>query len=59
MVLIFLVMILIWVSTANYLTKRPILARGISAYGHRITPIVLVLLGLFIIYENETLGLLK
>lgn len=56
---IFLVMVLIWLTVAKYLTTHPILTKLLSKYGHIITPIVLCLLGLFILRENGSFNLLK
>jgi cadmium resistance protein CadD (predicted permease) len=59
MIVIFLAMVLIWLTTAKYLTTHPMLTKVISKYGHIITPVVLILLGLFILTENGSLDLLK
>ena len=58
MIILFLVMTMIWLTTAKYLTTHPLLAKAISRYGHIITPIVLCLLGLFILKENGSFDLL-
>jgi cadmium resistance transport/sequestration family protein len=55
---IFLVMIFVWVSIAKYLTSHPLLAGAISKYGHIVTPIVLCLLGIFILKESGSFALL-
>lgn len=59
MVAIFLMMTFVWLTIAKYLTTHPVMAKTISKYGHIITPIVLCLLGLFILRENGTFELLK
>jgi len=59
MIAIFMAMVLIWLATAKYLTTHPILIKGISKYGNIITPVVLCLLGLFILKENGSLDLFK
>ena len=51
MIGIFLVMTLIWCAVARYLTTHPLMANAIGKYGKRITPVVLILLGLYILYE--------
>jgi cadmium resistance transport/sequestration family protein len=56
---IFLGMVFIWLTAARYLTKHPLVAKTIARYGHIITPIVLCLLGLFILKENGSFDLLK
>ena len=58
MISLFLIMTSIWLITAKYLTTHPLMARAISKYGHIITPIVLFLLGLFILKENGSFNLL-
>jgi len=58
MIILFLIMTMIWLTTAKYLTTHPLLAKTISKYGHIITPIVLCLLGLFILKENGSFVLL-
>jgi len=58
MVTIFLVMTLLWCLVAKYLTKHPVVAKVVDRYGHSITPFVLVLLGIYILYESGTLGLI-
>lgn len=57
MVTVFLVMTFLWCLSAKYLTKHSYVAKAIDKYGHFITPFVLVLLGLYILYESETLKL--
>jgi cadmium resistance protein CadD (predicted permease) len=59
MVTVFLVMTFFWCMTAKYFVKHPYVARAVGKYGHMVTPFVLVLLGLFILYENGTLELLS
>jgi cadmium resistance protein CadD (predicted permease) len=57
MVIIFLAMTVLWCMIAKYFVKHPYVASVVEKYGHIITPFVLVLLGIFILYENGTLGL--
>lgn len=59
MVSLFLVMVFIWLSAARYLTTHPWMAKAIAKYGHIITPVVLCLLGLYILKENGSFGLLN
>lgn len=58
MVIIFLAMTVLWCMIAKYFVKHPYVASVVEKYGHRITPFVLMLLGIFILYENGTFGLL-
>jgi cadmium resistance transport/sequestration family protein len=58
MVSVFLVMTFLWCLTAKYFTKHPYVSKAVDKYGHFVTPFVLVLLGIYILYESETFGLL-
>jgi cadmium resistance protein CadD (predicted permease) len=57
MVTIFLVMTFLWCMIAKYLTKHPFVAKSVDKYGHLVTPFVLVLLGLYILYASGTVFL--
>jgi cadmium resistance protein CadD (predicted permease) len=57
MISIFFVMTAIWCLLAKYFTKHPLIAKGIDKYGHVLTPFVLIFLGIYILYESGTLGL--
>jgi cadmium resistance transport/sequestration family protein len=59
MVVIFLLMTMIWCLIAKYLTTHPYIARTIDKYGHMVTPLVLIALGIFILYESGSLGLVS
>jgi cadmium resistance transport/sequestration family protein len=59
MVSIFLLMVFLWLTFAKYLTTHPRVARALERYGHIITPIVLVLLGLFILRENGSFSFIR
>jgi cadmium resistance transport/sequestration family protein len=59
MVVIFLVMVAIWCLAGNYLSRHKLIANLIGKYGIVITPVVLILLGLYILYESGTAGLIK
>jgi cadmium resistance transport/sequestration family protein len=43
---------------AKYLSRHPFVAKSLDRYSHVVMPIVLLFLGVFIIYENESLSLL-
>ncbi len=58
MIVLFLGMVMIWLTTAKYLTTHPLLAKTIARYGHVITPVVLCALGLFILKENGSFTLI-
>jgi cadmium resistance protein CadD (predicted permease) len=54
MILIFLLLILPWCFIAMYLVKHPAVAKAIDKYGDIITPILFILLGLYILFESGT-----
>ena len=58
MVVIFLLMTFVWCVAAKYMVKHPYVAKKVQKYGHIVTPFVLILLGLYILYENGTHELL-
>lgn len=59
MILIFLLMTAFWCFIGISLSKHPAVAKGVSRYGHVITPVVLILLGIYILYESGTFHLLR
>lgn len=59
MVGIFFAMVVVWCWIARFLAKRPVIERAVDRYGHWVTPFVLILLGIFILYESGSFGLLS
>jgi cadmium resistance protein CadD (predicted permease) len=57
MISIFFVMTGAWCLLAKYFTKHPLIAKAIDKYGHVLTPFVLILLGVYILYESGAVGL--
>jgi cadmium resistance transport/sequestration family protein len=57
-VAVFLFMTSIWCIVSRYLATRPALETLIGQYGHAIMPFVLVLLGIFILYESNSFELI-
>ena len=57
MIGIFIGMTLVWCLLAKYLTRHPLVSRTVDRYGHMITPFVLILLGIYILYESGSFGL--
>jgi len=57
-IVIFFVMVAIWCLVAGYLSHHPIVAKNIEKYGHLITPVILILLGIYILYESGTFYLI-
>lgn len=58
MIFIFLIMIAVWCWIGKTLTRHPAVARIIGKYGHVVTPIVLILLGVFILYQSGSFALI-
>jgi cadmium resistance protein CadD (predicted permease) len=58
MTIVFLVMTAVWCALAKYVTQHPLLKNSLNRYGHIVTPFVLILLGLYILYESGTFHLL-
>ena len=58
-VTIFLLMLAWWCSIARYLSSHPIAAKAINRYGHIAGPIILILLGVFILVENGSFELIR
>ena len=58
MICIFLVMVALWCLIGKYLTKHPAIAKAINKYEHIITPAVLILLGIYILYESGSFTLI-
>ena len=52
MIFIFLIMIGVWCVGGIYLCRYPRVANAINKYGYIITPVVLIVLGFYIVYEN-------
>lgn len=58
MIAIFLIMTLLWCAVARYLTTHPLLAGTIEKYGKKVMPVVLILLGVYILYESGSFRLI-
>ncbi len=58
MIVIFLIMVAVWCLAAWYLSRHFAIAKVINKYGHIITPIVLILLGIYILYESGSFKLM-
>lgn len=56
---VFAVMTLVWLSISHVLTNHRMLGAPIRRYGHRLVPFVLIALGVLILYEAGTFGLLR
>jgi cadmium resistance transport/sequestration family protein len=58
LVIVFMVMTYLWCLAGQYLASRPVVAKQLERFGHIIMPVVLFLLGLFILIESGTFELL-
>ena len=58
MILIFLIMVAIWCLAAMYISKYPFVGKVIKRFGHIIAPIVLIILGIYILYDSGSFKLL-
>lgn len=58
MMVVFVIMTGVWCLAGWYLSQRPLMAKAIERYGHFIMPVVLLLLGIFILIESDALTLL-
>lgn len=59
LVIVFAIMTVVWCVVAKYLAQRPLIARQLDRYGHIAMPIVLFLLGVFILFESGTTTLVS
>ncbi|HEX6224848.1 MAG TPA: cadmium resistance transporter [Chryseolinea sp.] len=58
MTVIFLLMTGLWCLLARYISSHPFASKRIEKYGHLVTPFVFILLGIYIMYQSNTLDLL-
>jgi cadmium resistance protein CadD (predicted permease) len=57
--LIFVVMTAVWCVLAHAMVNHPKLGLPIRRYGHRVAPVVLIGLGVLILYQAGSFGLLR
>jgi cadmium resistance protein CadD (predicted permease) len=55
---IFYLMLGIWCASARYLIAHPRIAKFVTNYGHKITPWVFILLGIYILIDHESYRLI-
>lgn len=58
-VVVFLSLVAVWCGIAYYLASHPTIAPFLSRYAHRIVPLILIGLGLYILIENRSYQLLS
>ena len=59
MILVFAIMTFLWCVAAKYLSSRAVIAHQLDRFGHLIMPVVLFLLGVFIIVESGSISLFR
>ena len=59
MIIVFIMMVYVWCMAGKFLSSRPIVAKQIDRYGHIAMPVVLFLLGIFILLESGSHHLLN
>jgi cadmium resistance protein CadD (predicted permease) len=52
-----LVLVAVWCAAGGFFATRPIVARGLSRWGHIVLPVVLIGIGLVILVEGRAFGL--
>ena len=57
MTIVFLLMTAAWCLLAIYLSNHPMIKKSVEKYGHIFTPFVLILLGIYILFESKTFDL--
>lgn len=58
LLVVFAAMVLLWCLIAQYLAQHRLLAISLNRYAHIVMPLVLFALGIFILYESDSLTLL-
>ena len=51
--IVFGILVFIWCYMARYLSNHPLLSKSLNKYAHIAMPMVLFILGIFILYESE------
>jgi cadmium resistance protein CadD (predicted permease) len=52
-VFVFALMVYLWCFIAQYLAHHRFLAKSLDRWGHQLMPVVLILLGIYILYDSE------
>lgn len=58
LLVVFAIATYLWCMAGKYLANHPLIAKQLSRYGHLVTPIVLISLGIFILVESNVFSLL-
>jgi cadmium resistance transport/sequestration family protein len=53
-VITFYIMVAIWCSLAHFLVSHPRVAKLLTKYGHKITPFIYILLGIYILIDSKS-----
>lgn len=54
---VFLVLVAVWCAAGRFFATRPVIARGLSRWGHVVLPVVLIGIGVVILVEGGAFGL--
>ncbi|MFF2060879.1 cadmium resistance transporter [Streptomyces sp. NPDC058200] len=54
---VFLVLVAVWCFAGRFFATRPVIAKGLSRWGHILLPAVLIAIGLLILIEGGAFGL--
>lgn len=57
LITVFLIMTFVWCVIGKYLARHPLLAKSIARFGHIVMPIILFLLGVYILFESKAVYL--
>jgi len=55
--IVFMIMTYVWCFLGGYLAKHPLLSKPIDRFGHLVMPVVLLMLGVYILYESKVITL--
>ncbi len=56
---VFIIMTFLWCLAAKYLAGHPIISKAADKYGHILAPLILIVLGLYILAESGAFGILN
>jgi len=56
---VFYLLLGVWCYAGYAIGRHPVVERALARYGHMVVPFVLIGLGIYILIESETLGLLR
>lgn len=57
-ILVFAIMVAVWLAFAHWLMNHPVWGSPIRKFGHVMTPLVLIAVGIFVLHEADSFSLL-